>query len=436
MNQEVSISKIKIIVSATLLIAWILSMVSLFFLLKWSKVGDTDKLTMIFHRGVSRLFNLECIHEGELCIDRPTIHVVNHISYLDVFLLGSIIPGSFIAKSEVSGWPVFGKLATLQNTLFFERNSRRALSQISKMQEHLVHKGNLILFPEGTSTPGTHVESFRSSLFQAADLDDPTIQIQPISVAYTHYGDERMTQDQRDYYAWYIPMPFLSHFLNGMGLKRARARLIFHDPVTLAQFKSRKECASYCEEQVRAGLLFAINETKEIYPERYLAAVGPIIGVGVKTPNQLLTFFKKLRRVFTLTPIMRGSGLLRSITAGLAGFVVYGSWAYYINLTHGFEIGMRAGLVQGSYSLVLTLSTTLLMEYLLTSFQSVKGQAVLTILITSVITFVTAFAIHRLFGTPEILMTIAPGFFIGALYTVFYVFSVNRLNRISESEVN
>ena len=97
---------------------------------------------------------------------------------------------------------------------------------------------------------------------------------------------------------------------------------------------------------------------------------------------------------------------------------------------------MRAGLIQGSYSLVLTLSTTLLMEYLLTSFQSVKGQAVLTILITSVITFVTAFAIHWLFGTPEILMTIAPGFFIGALYTVFYVFSVNRLNRISESEVN
>jgi len=124
------------------------------------------------------------------------------------------------------------------------------------------------------------------------------------------------------------------------------------------------------------------------------------------------------------------SGLLRSIAAGLAGFIVYGSWAYYINSTHGFEIGMRAGLVQGSYSLVLTLSTTLLMEYLLTSFQSIKGQTVFTILVTSVITFVTAYAIHWLFGTPEILLTIAPGFFIGVLYTIFYVLSVNRLNSI------
>ena len=56
------------------------------------------------------------------------------------------------------------------------------------------------------------------------------------------------------------------------------------------------------------------------------------------------------------------SGLLRSIAAGLAGFIVYGSWAYYINLPHGFEIGMRAGLVQGSYSLALTLSTGLSAE--------------------------------------------------------------------------
>ena len=81
------------------------------------------------------------------------------------------------------------------------------------------------------------------------------------------------------------------------------------------------------------------------------------------------------------------SGLLRSMAAGLAAFIVYGSWAYYINLSYGFEIGIRAGLVQGSYSLALTLSTTLLMEYLLTSFRSVKGQTVLTILITLVITF-------------------------------------------------
>ena len=251
-------------------------MVSLFFLSKGLGIGDPDKLIKLFHRGVSKLFNIKVEYEGVLCQGKPVIYACNHISYLDVFLLGSILPGSFIAKSEVAGWPVFGKLAKLQNTLFFERNARRAAAQVAQMQDHLLNKSNLILFPEGTSTPGTHVETFRSSLFQAADMQGENIQIQPVTVAYTHYDNTRMEQNLRDYYAWYIPMPFLSHFLNGMGLGPAKAKLVFHKPVTMDQFESRKSCARYCEEQVRAGLLTAINETKQIYPENYLDAVGHI----------------------------------------------------------------------------------------------------------------------------------------------------------------
>ncbi len=247
-------------------------MVSLFFLMRLTRTGDSNKLIFRFHRGVARLFNLECVYEGVPCTDRPVLYVSNHISYLDVFLLGSMVPGSFIAKSEVAGWPVFGKLATLQNTLFFERNTRRAAGQVKQMQDHLLNRSNLILFPEGTSTPGTHVEPFRSSLFQAAELDG--LLIQPVTVAYTHYRGERMNQTQRDYYAWYIPMPFLSHFANGLGLGRCRARLVFHAPVSLSQFESRKACAKYCEDTVRQGLLNAIGEASEIFPEKYLAAVG------------------------------------------------------------------------------------------------------------------------------------------------------------------
>jgi lyso-ornithine lipid O-acyltransferase len=277
MTQNISPSKLKTAISAALLAFWILLMVSLLFLSKGLKIGTPDKLIKTFHRGVSRLFNIEVQYEGKLSSARPTIYASNHISYLDVFLLGSVLPGSFIAKSEVAGWPVFGKLARIQNTLFFERNTRRAAGQVALMQEHLIQKSNLILFPEGTSTPGTHVEKFRSSLFQAADMPEQRIQIQPVTIAYTHYDNDRMEQYQRDFYAWYIPMPFLSHFLNGMGLRPAKARLIFHQPVTLDQFESRKTCAKHCEEQVRAGLLKAINETNQIYPENYLDAVGHIV---------------------------------------------------------------------------------------------------------------------------------------------------------------
>ena len=214
-------------------------------------------LYLTFHGGVARLFNIRITTTGTLHTAPPTLYVSNHVSYLDVFVLGAWLPGSFIAKSEVSGWPVFGKLAKLQNTLFFERNVRRAADQIAIMREHLANGKSLIFFPEGTSTPGTHVEPFRSSLFQAAEGEDTVIQ--PVSVAYTAYDGEPMTQAERDYYAWYLPMTFLPHFLNALGLRRAEVELVFHEPVRVADFESRKACAAHCEHVVRDGLQRALE---------------------------------------------------------------------------------------------------------------------------------------------------------------------------------
>ena len=121
------------------------------------------------------------------------------------------------------------------------------------MQRHLLAGDSLILFAEGTSTPGAHVEPFRSTLFKAADLPEPVL-IQPVSVAYVDYDGEPMTQAERDYYAWYLPMTFLNHFLNALGLRQATIKVTFHEPVTTAQFESRKACAAWCEHAVRRGL--------------------------------------------------------------------------------------------------------------------------------------------------------------------------------------
>ena len=114
------------------------------------------------------------------------------------------------------------------------------------------------------------MEPFRSSLFAAAaKRGDIEPVIQPVTVAYTHYAGNPMTQDQRDRYAWYLPMSFGPHFLAALGLPQARAQLVFHPPVTLATFESRKACAAHCEQQVRAGLLDALDATKETCPPAY-----------------------------------------------------------------------------------------------------------------------------------------------------------------------
>lgn len=198
--------------------------------------------------------------EGEVSDSRPTLFLSNHISYLDVFVLGAVTPGFFIAKSEVAGWPILGWLAKMQNTLFFERKGSRIRGQLDVMSSHFNQDGNLILFPEGTSTEGEHVEPFKSSLLQAVENASVDVKIQALTIAYTHYKGKPMDPLVRDHYAWYGTMPFASHFFGALGMGKSKVKLTFHQPVNLSDFASRKECASHCWEQVNEGLQKAIKQ--------------------------------------------------------------------------------------------------------------------------------------------------------------------------------
>ena len=197
---------------------------------------------------------MRCQTIGKPCTHRPSLFLGNHISYLDIFVYGSFIPGYFIAKSEVANWPILGWLAKVQNTLFFERKGRKVRGQLQVMSEQFEKRGNLILFPEGTSTEGEHVEPFKPSLLQAIEKADASVVIQPMTIAYTHYQNRPMTKAMRDHYAWYGTMPFASHFFHAMGLAKSQVVVQFHPPVSLDQFNTRKDCAHYCWQQVASAL--------------------------------------------------------------------------------------------------------------------------------------------------------------------------------------
>lgn len=132
---------------------------------------------------------------------------------------------------------------------------------------------------------------------------------------------------------------------------------------------------------------------------------------------------------------MTSAAFLRSLLAGLAGFVGYGAWAWYANLDHGSEIAMRSGFVQGGYSLVLTFLMTIVTEALYLRWQQLSGAVVRTTLVVSTILFASAFTIHLLVGTPEILMTITPGFIIGTIYTYVYLLGLRSALTANSSAV-
>jgi 1-acyl-sn-glycerol-3-phosphate acyltransferase len=249
----------RVVFSTVLLVFWCCFMLPVHLLWKALQLPKIEKCYFVFHGGCCWLFNLRCHVRGEISTARPTLFLSNHISYLDVLVLSKYVPAYFIAKSEVSNWPVLGWLAKEQNTLFFERNKKKVRGQITVMSDHFNREGNLILFPEGTSTEGEHIQPFKSSLLQSVELSEKEVMIQPITLAYTKYNNQPMCRQRRDQYAWYAAMPFASHFFNALGLAKADVEIIFHKPVTLNEFENRKACAADCQQRVATGLHDALT---------------------------------------------------------------------------------------------------------------------------------------------------------------------------------
>jgi len=243
-----------VFISLLLLVLWcsVMIVVNVF----WRLLGipNIERCYFLFHTVCCRLFNLHCQQKGAPHAQGPVLFLSNHISYLDVFILGRSVPGFFIAKSEVSSWPVLGWLAKLQNTLFFERKSQKVHAQLTTMAEHFDQNGNLILFPEGTSTSGEQVNRFKSSLLQSVEQSVEEVCIQPITISYAKYKGKPMERKMRDQYAWYAKMSFAPHFFNALGLGRADIIVHFHPPVSIRDFSDRKACMEHCQQKVASAL--------------------------------------------------------------------------------------------------------------------------------------------------------------------------------------
>jgi len=93
--------------------------------------------------------------------------VANHISWLDVFVLLSVLPVSFIAKIEIKKWFFLGNLVEMAGTIFIDRNRRRSIREVAEKisQKSLNHNKSYAFFPEGKTSPGKTIQKFHSSLF-------------------------------------------------------------------------------------------------------------------------------------------------------------------------------------------------------------------------------------------------------------------------------
>ena len=223
-------------------------------LIEWPLFGTARPVTPFITQLVCRLafpiLGLGLTTRGAPMRQKGAV-VANQASWLDIFALNAVQRGYFVAKSEVGGWAGIGWLARATGTVFIARKGTEAKRQQALFEQRLRAGHKLIFFPEGTSTDTVRVLPFKSTLFAAFYTHglDHILHIQPVTVVY----HAPQGQDPR-YYGWWGEMDFAPHLAQVLATRRqGRVEVIFHPPVPVNAYPSRKELAAYCERVIRAS---------------------------------------------------------------------------------------------------------------------------------------------------------------------------------------
>jgi len=177
----------------------------------------------------------------------PFLLVSNHLGYFDVVVLAALVDAVFVAKAEVSRWPLLGFLCSSVDTIFIDRAARRDLPRVLEEIDARLHAGRgVILFPEGTSTAGAEVAPFGASLLAgAADAG------QPVHWAALGYVTPPQSAPAHRAVCWWGEMRFPGHLFELLSLPGFRARVVFGDsPV---RETDRKRLARTLRAAVRSG---------------------------------------------------------------------------------------------------------------------------------------------------------------------------------------
>ena len=244
-----------------LLVLLSLPMIGLSIVLYKTMCFSTNRLSVLFYRMILWLLSIKVTYEGDFIkANKCNFFVSNHVSYLDIPILGSNIPLRFIAKSEVETWALFGFLAKLAQTIFIKRLRTESKKQKNRLYEALLKGDKIIGFPEGTTSDGNRVLTFKSSFFSA--LENKNFLIQPIVVVYSHVNNIPINRWLRPVIAWYGDMELIPHLMVCASFSSIKVSVIYLNPINTNSFENRKEISDYLEKKIQESYSIALNRKK------------------------------------------------------------------------------------------------------------------------------------------------------------------------------
>ncbi len=177
--------------------------------------------------------------------DFTAMIVANHLSWLDILVIGSCTHASFLSKESIRRWPLIGWFAISAGTIFIRRGKGESSQVARAMAQHLDGNRQLAIFPEGRVTSSDQVERFFPRLFAAAI--EAEVPIVPVALRYVKDGkiDEGVS---------YTPgRSFIGILLRIMVRPSSHAIIIFCDPIPV-QGKDRRSLADESRQAIQSAL--------------------------------------------------------------------------------------------------------------------------------------------------------------------------------------
>ncbi len=214
------------------------------------------RLPVMYHRFVTWMMGLRVRVHGVPLASGPRFFLSNHVSWLDIVALGSVLPLSFIARADVASWPIFGLFAKLQQTVFVDRTRKMATKTAVTSVAERFHRGEaILLFAEGTTSDGNRVLEFRSALLGAlsTDMVAEQVSVQPIALLYRNRAGMPLRRFDGPDIAWYGDMDLLPHFAGILKGAPIVIDIWFGEPFHAEAMTDRKALALTARQQIRAA---------------------------------------------------------------------------------------------------------------------------------------------------------------------------------------
>lgn len=257
LNYKASIlGRILIILRILLLIFILILAVPLYYV--WRILKLSNPWPRLFLRATALSVGARVYKKGT-ALKRDVFFVANHLSWLDIPVMGGRSGAAFVAQDGIESWPFIGWLCRLNNTIFVSRENRMAIAnQINRVRRALEESWAVTIFPEGTTTDGSALLPFKSPLLATLDPPPPGIMVQPVFIDYGEMAKEIawIGDESAPANAWRI----------FTGTKSFKVVVHFLDPFDPRDFQGRKAIAAECKarimEKMEEKLLPLSSETK------------------------------------------------------------------------------------------------------------------------------------------------------------------------------